>query len=694
MSAASDETRIAALPYRPDIDGLRALSVLAVVLYHFRVPYFGGGYVGVDVFFVISGYLITGIVLAEVTSGTFSFARFYERRARRLLPTLTIVLLATFLAGFAVMTPQDLKLLSKSTAHTVIFAANLFFDSQGGYFGPNLELAPLLHMWSLAVEEQFYIAWPLLLMLAVRYAPKRLLAIAAVLLLVSFYANVALIDTKPSAVFYRPQTRAWELLAGCILAFGVPKVRDVAAHVASLAGLALVLFAIFAFTDETQFPGVAAVVPVTGAALLIWSGQSAPSLVGRILSMRPLVFVGLISYAWYLWHWPMVALFRYQFERDPDAAEISILIVASFVLAALCWRFVESPIRHGRWWRIGPRTAVAAVTVSLATAGLAGTGVATGGFIGRYPPIMRELARKPLSERPQDTPCATEAMRTGVSRGFCHLWDAKGEGPAILLWGDSHARSLRTVFRDLGEESDVSVSFSGASACPPLLGVSRVRSLGSRDRCRVANDAVGRALKMTRYRDVVLVARWGRYALRSDVSNNQFYIRDEKSRVSSIEENQRVIRESLRRTVEEIRAGGARAWIVMEAPYVDFDPPNRLARLIARGEHPQTMYGIDVVKERERNAFMRALVAELPVRVIDPANALCDAQRCLAVAHGKPLYFDDNHLSIYGAARLAPLMAQIFSKRPVEAGSPADSRSLAVGPAQVPSRSPSIGTER
>jgi len=678
MRAANARTDAMGLRYRADIDGLRAVSILAVVFYHFGVPYFGGGFVGVDVFFVISGYLITGIVLAEQARGAFSFARFYERRARRLLPTLTIVLATTLAAGFLMMTPQDLEALSKSAFYTVAFTANLYFDSQGGYFGPNLELAPLLHAWSLAVEEQFYIAWPLLLVLTVRYAPKRLLPVAIALLAASLYANLAFVDTKPSAVFYRPQTRAWELLTGCVLAIGVPRLRGPLAHLAGVVGLALILLAVFAYTRDTQYPGAAAIVPVLGAALVIWSGQSAPSLVGRLLGAPPLVFVGLVSYAWYLWHWPMVALFRYQFEREPAAGEIAMLTLASFVLAAACWKFIEAPIRHGRWWKVRPRTLVAAVASSACVAAVAGVGYATDGFIDRYPPIMRELAREPLSTRPQDRPCKVETIRADVGGGFCHLWDASGGAPGILLWGDSHARALSPVFRDMGESADISVAFAGAAACPPLIGVGRVRSLGARDRCQRANASVAKALGEKRYTDVVLVSRWSIYTFDRDSNRSVNYLHDDLSRASSESENHAVIERGLRRTIDAITASGARVWFVMEAPFVGYDTPNRLARLIARGEDPQTLYTQDVKRQRERTSFMRDLVPRLPVRVIDPAASLCDSNGCLSAADGKPLYFDDNHLSIYGAARIAPQLTELFSRNG------AGIKASAAGPTTIP----------
>lgn len=649
--------------YRADIDGLRAVAVIPVVLYHFGVAGFSGGFVGVDVFFVISGYLITRLIAAELRHGGFDFIHFYERRVRRLFPTLAIVLATTFVVSLYVLTPRDFETFSKSVVYALIFGANFFFDSQGDYFAPALELSPLLHTWSLAVEEQFYVVWPVVLFLGYRYLPRRPLLVAiALLLLASFYANITLVDTKPDAAFYRPHPRAWELLVGCLLALGAPRLPAALAHAMGLAGLALILGAVVLFSHETQFPGFAAAVPVLGAALVIWSSAGAPSLAGRVLALRPLVFVGLVSYAWYLWHWPMVSLFRYHFERDPSAPEIVALIVASFALAVLCWKFVETPVRRGSLLKAPVRAfaAAAATSAVLMTAALAG--YATQGFMGRFPDSIKELARKPLADSLEDSDCRDDAPGTDPDNVICRLWE--GAGPRrILLWGDSHARGLRTVLRDFGKSGDFSVSHAGAPACPPLIGTGRA---GRReDKCAQVNAAVGRIIAGGAFTDIILVARWNMYV--DDTSDDwraQKFLRDSESEAPSSEENRRVMTRGFQRTVELAERAGVRLWVVLETPFVGFDTPNRLARAIMRGNHPDTVYGIDVATERRRSAFVRQILASMPVRVLDLAPSFCDAQKCLAVAGGKPLYFDDNHLSIYGTARIAPALAEFLARAP------------------------------
>ncbi len=655
-------------PYRPEIDGLRAISILAVVLHHFHVPMFGGGFVGVDVFFVISGYLITRIVVAEIEDGTFSFVRFYERRARRLLPTLTVVLAAVFLAALAIMTPQDMQEVSKSIVYALAFVANLYFAEQGGYFSPSLDAAPLLHTWSLAVEEQFYLAWPILCLLIHRVAPRRMLAAALALLGVSFAVSVVILAREPVAAFYYPHTRFWELLAGCVLALAVPAPRRaVTASVAGLLGLALIAISVVTYDDVMPFPGAAALVPVLGAALVIWSGGAAThGLAARALSWRPLVFVGLVSYAWYLWHWPLLVLYRYGAEREPTALEAGLLIAASFALAVLSWRYLEQPVRRGLWWKPRP---FAVKTAAAAVAGLAimaGAGYASQGFIAHYPAPMRDLTRKALTVRAKDRPCPRPSAERIAAGELCTVWDGGPAALAILLWGDSHASVLRPVLRDLAEATGTTVAFVGMPACPPLIGVGRNRhALAAADLCADLNEAVAKRLRSGGFRDVILAARWNYYATGAagrHAAAEQHYLRDRETRAASLAENQAVLARNLAPTVAAITASGARAWLVMEAPFAGYDVPNRIARAMRRGDEPQTLETLESRTQSRRAAVMRTLVVDLPLRLIDPAEVLCDASRCRAAVKARPLYFDDNHLSVDGALTLAPLFAPVFAR--------------------------------
>jgi peptidoglycan/LPS O-acetylase OafA/YrhL len=351
--------------YRPEIDGLRALAVVPVVLFHAGVPGFTGGYVGVDVFFVISGYLITSILLKEMEDGSFSILNFYERRARRILPALFIVLLFSVVTAWHVQLPVDFKFFAQSLVASVLFLANGFFLIKGGdYFAAPLEQAPLLHLWSLAVEEQFYIIFPILLGLVWRFGQRATIAVIGCLFIGSLLASQWATDNFPSFSFYMLPTRAWELLLGAGVAVWLRGVERTAvtqsrvSNAAGMAGLLLIIVPVFVFSNTTPFPGFYALVPTVGAALIIIFAVRG-TYANYLLRLSPLVAIGLVSYSAYLWHQPLLAFSRYSSASELSAFAIVLLIVLSFVLATLTYWVVEKPFRK--------RGLISFKTIALAT---------------------------------------------------------------------------------------------------------------------------------------------------------------------------------------------------------------------------------------------------------------------------------------------------------------------------------------
>lgn len=676
----STVVRDVALAYRADIDGLRAVAILAVVLYHLGVPGFGGGFVGVDVFFVISGFLITAIISAEMRAGTFSMAGFYERRVRRLLPTLAAVLVAVLAVGLVVMPALDLKRLAASVFYSLVLGANFYFADQGSYFDATLGEVPLLHLWSLAVEEQFYLAWPLLLYAVLRHRPKWLPALTVLFAALSLLAAVHATVAFPVEGFFLPHTRAYELIAGCLLALGVVPApgRRVVADAASLAGLALIGIAIATYDQQTEMPGAAGLLPVAGACLVIWSGLAAPAIGGRLLSLPPLVLVGLVSYAWYLWHWPLLAFFRYLAERGPEPIEIAVLIVVSFMLALASWLYLERPIRARRGWLGRRRMFASAGAVSVALLLVAG-GIALGeGLPGRLGPEVRALDRDRLDFKLMGRSCESQATPESIRAGeVCTFGGKPSSEGGVLLWGDSHAWALRPAFVALGERYDRSVSYLAATGCPPLVEAWPRKRRGRSEACAEFNRAVVELIRRGRYSDVVLGARWSGYtsglSAGSAAAARQRVLQDAASHEVSVAESLAVMERGLARTIAEIETAGARAWIVLEVPDTGFDVPIRLARRLIQGEGAAGIEGPTRAAHDERGRWLGAIVERLgrrySVRTIDPADRLCDAARCLAAEEGAPLYRDDNHLSALGARRLAPLMRRIFAEPDTGGGS-------------------------
>lgn len=333
---------------RRDIDGLRALAVIPVVLFHFGFSTFNGGFVGVDVFFVISGFLITTILFREISAQRFSFIDFWARRARRIIPALSVVMLVTLALGWLLLTAKDFAELGRTVRYQSLFISNILFMREDGYFQPASDLKPLLHTWSLAVEEQYYIFFPLLLAVLIRYFRHWRWMLFAVLL-VSFGLNIANIEHKPEFTFFSLPTRAWELLCGAMLAvIPAPKqaVRPWLYQAVGLAGLAAVLVAVFTFDKSTVFPGWAALLPVLGTTALIWSGAQGASLTGRLLSLRPLVWVGLLSYSLYLWHWPVFVYANAISIDGIQPVEAIGWIALALGLAWLSLRYIELPFRE------------------------------------------------------------------------------------------------------------------------------------------------------------------------------------------------------------------------------------------------------------------------------------------------------------------------------------------------------------
>ena len=507
-----------------------------------------------------------------------------------------------------------------------------------------------------------------MLLLAARFGHGVLRAATLALLVASFAASVWVLGEKPIAAFFYPHTRVWELLAGCVLALGVPQGGPRVRAAAGLGGLAMILLAIGVYDAETPFPGAAAIMPVLGAALVIWSGAGSPARapVSRLLAWRPMVFVGLVSYAWYLWHWPMLVLYRYVAEREVTPLETTALIASSFALAVLSWRYLEQPVRHGLWWKprgfaLGSGAAVAAVLLAIA-----GAGYASHGFIQRHPGAVQDLARAKLM-RTGDEPSCPRATAKDIAEGrVCTIWDAGDAQRTILLWGDSHASVLRNLVRDLARRANAGVVLITTPACPPLIGVGRYRAKAGREACEDVNNAVAKLLQRRQFSDVILAARWNYYALGAGgeeaPQGERHYIRDAMSGEASLDENRAALARNLMPTVAAVRASGARPWLVMEVPYVGYDVPNRLARSLIRGERDEALYGSESAEEAKRSAFMQRLVTGLPADIIEPAKRLCAGERCIAAEGSRALYFDDNHLSLAGAAYLEPLFAGLFEQ--------------------------------
>lgn len=675
--------------YRPDIDGLRALAVLPVLAFHAFPTLAPGGFVGVDVFFVISGYLISLIILRSLQRGDFSFAEFYAHRVRRIFPALALVLAASLAAGALLLTPPELQRLGKHVAASAGFVQNFALQREAGYFDVASDSKPLLHLWSLAVEEHFYLLFPLLAWGLWRLGPQAAragLALAAV-------ASMALgmrSGADPSGAFFWPHTRAWELLAGALLAHwqvtrGAPAAHAAARcwqHVAAWSGLLAIILSVACMGPDVRWPGAATVAPVAGAALLIAAGRQAwPN--GRLLAWRPLVLLGKVSYPLYLWHWPLLALARLVEGGTPPLALRIGAVLASALLALLTYRLIELPLRRAR----AGRGAVALLCGFLAATGAVGWQAwRHGGWPGRLPTstasqqALRDTADRPWLPAHQQPECQAEfnppvpaAMRAHV---FCRS-APRGPQANVALLGDSHAASLYPGLARALSGTSWHVQYVGASLAPPLWGLTAWS--GSPPTPELHAIKQGVAQEMRRFvmerphlRTVLLASRWPVYAqaqgfgaaeerVPTDVRS---FLRSQWSDPAEIFEM------SLRATLAELTAAGRRVLFLLDSPELGFDPQSclrarpwtwRADAVRAPCAVPRAAYEARSQPYRQRVA---AVLADFPqVLLVDGARPFCDANWCWAMRDGELLYYDSDHVALPGALLMGQAIRQALEGR-------------------------------
>ncbi len=655
--------------YRPDIDGLRAVAILPVVLYHAEIPGFSGGFVGVDVFFVISSFLITSILVTEIDRNDFSLLRFYERRARRILPALTAVIVATFLVGAVVLLPGEMDALGKSAIATTFFASNIHFARTLDYFGPVSGFVPLLHGWSLAVEEQFYLVFPLLLLLLHRMGRQPALIALACLSGLSLCAAVVMLPRAPGWVFYLLPFRAWELGLGAMLALLPATARPSPrwAAVLSTIGLAAIVAPVLYYDHATAFPGLAALPPVLGAAAILHAGASpVPVAVTRLLSMRVPVWIGLVSYSLYLWHWPLMALLRSARGSVSLPLGLGLLaILLSFLLAALSYRYIERPFRRRPPQGLARPAIFSLSAASLClTAGLGAVFALSDGAPGRLPEEVRAIAAAARDKAPRRAACFGRMPEAGL----CAIGETGRERADFLLWGDSHALSLMPGLEVAARKAGLSGLFVGQSACLPVPGLRRVPE---DPKCTEINRAV---LSLLAGRDdlplVILAGRWtlsvegtrfGEEA-GADVRLAPVADPDRGDRAGNAE----LVETALSETIAGLRQDGRRVLILGPVPEPGWDVPLRLAKsALALGPARPVPQDWKTYLDRagrtermlDRLAAADGSVTHAPLSVL-----LCEEICPVADAEGVPLYSDDDHLTRSAAEELlAPPLAQILA---------------------------------
>jgi peptidoglycan/LPS O-acetylase OafA/YrhL len=607
--------------HRADIDGLRGVAVSSVVLYHFGTGLVSGGFAGVDIFFVISGFVISRSLLADLEADRFSIGQFYVRRIRRIFPAFAALIVVSFMAAVVILLPSDLVDYGRSVVSTNLFVSNIYFWKSSGYFAASAQTTPLLHTWSLAVEEQFYVFAPLLLALIYRFGGKRWIIWLAPPMLLSFAASVAAVFVGPTAGFFLLPTRAWELLLGAIIALvNRPVSRSLwVGEAMAICGALLIAFGLLTLHDTDPFPGWNALFPCIGTALVIQAAIGRDGALGipwatRLLAIRPLVWIGLISYSLYLVHWPIAAFVRYLSLRGPTALEAVLMAGASLALAWLSWRWIEQPFRRpraGDRWRVlsaGAATMAAGIIVGA-------VGIAAGGFPGRFAGLVEQRISGVEDWGGdqcfnQDSAKATPWSATDCTR-------IHGNRGRIIVWGDSFAAQyMPGILRDAKRiNADVlQYTFAG---CPPILAYFSYARAG----CLPFNERLLSIIPEQHIDTVVMAARWTATPLRTI--------------------------DRLGETIAKLKTLGTRIYV--------FGPSPEFASDVQHIDYLSGQYkqagAVSWSVSFDPSLNDRVLRQSSEAVYVDPLAYLCSERRCV-YREGQNFYYADyGHFSTSGSSR-------------------------------------------
>jgi peptidoglycan/LPS O-acetylase OafA/YrhL len=648
-----------ALPYRPDVDGLRAVAVLAVVLYHYGFWQVPGGFVGVDIFFVISGFLITGIIHREMVDGRFTLRHFYERRIRRIFPALFAMLAVASVAAWFLLFPVDFEGYAKSLVATAFFSANFEFWREVGYFDTSAAFKPLLHLWSIAVEEQFYLLFPAILLLVGTGSRHRILAVVGVLLVLSFGYSVWEVDHSTATAFYLLPSRMWELMLGALVAIApLPAPTRWASETLAALGAALIAWALWTYDRWMPFPGTAAVAPCLGSALVIYAGQQT-NFVSRGLSLKPVAFVGLISYSLYLWHWPVLVFTQIALNRALHPWEIYASIVLSFAFAVFSWRYIERPVRRHR--ALGWRALFGGAAAAMSVTALCGAAVASAqGVPQRLQPEIRKILAEERDHEPRMDICFGLTAHDVRHGRLCRIGSVEADEPSFLLWGDSHADALLPAVQQAAKQNGKAGLFAGTDSCAPLLGVVRPDA----PKCKPFNDAVMKIAERPAIHDVILDARWAKnaYGTARGEGDWRVFPHDEEGEGTDLASTEAVFYRGLERTVRALTEAGKHVVIIAPVPEAGYSVPRMMAHMRMDGDNRALTRSLPTFLAHQKFVFtsLKRMGDKYGAKILYPHEMLCTGEKCALSSGDRPLYRDEHHLSVFGALKLTPLLSQAF----------------------------------
>lgn len=653
------------IKYRADIDGLRTIAVLMVILFHMNADWIPGGFIGVDIFFVISGYIITSGIYPKIINNEFSFNQFYVKRIKRILPLFYLVATISLVFAYWLYTPNDFMGFADSLRYASSFIANIYFEKHSGYFAPTSETLPLLHTWSLSIEEQFYFVWPIVLIIAARYLHPHFFWVVMLTTLVGLIAYSEYIARLGgSSGYYLIQSRAFELLIGALLAIIVyQKRKNIGVlprrfyQIAGIAGMVSLVWLSFSLNESDVFPGVNALFVTIASVLVILSGTSKTSMVSYVLSLRPMVFIGRLSYSLYLWHWPVLAFYRYYFIGFTIVDSI-ICGVITVVLSFVSWLWIETPLRNakiGNLWvylfylilPIGASVTVAKMIVS------------QDGYPDRFSDSVQYIFSQSSYTFDDDKNHRPKVIDSYPFESPV-IGDIKKPITAYV-WGDSHAGHFRSFVDVLGKKQGFSALYGGLGGCPPILGSGLIKKGRLEEECSKRNDDIAFKLAELKPHMVFLAGRWAMYTetTRSiGEKGSRVYLGDKTDYSESIENSRRAFKDGLERTISHLVEAGIKPILFEQAPDYSFNPSNCLVKKATYAWMRDSSCDLPLSAMFERQTAANTIIHDIAkkypqVKIIPIISLLCDESSCKSQLDNTPLYFDNNHLNYEGGRILA-----------------------------------------
>ena len=668
------------LDYKPQIDGLRAFAVLPVIFFHADFNYFEGGFVGVDIFFVISGYLITNIIIKDLSEKKFNLKNFYLRRARRILPILLFITIISLFASLILMTDEQLKFFSKQVFSVVLFFSNFFFWKNSNYFDPNSEIQPLLHTWSLGVEEQFYILFPLFLILVWTFFKKKLILIIIILTFLSLflsqfggnfkYHNISIefpylklpfdfFWQAGAANFYLPFGRAWELLIGSLLSIFTYKkeIKDQKSNdIFGLIGMILILISIFTYSDNLQYPSIFTVLPVVGTVLLIIYSTK-KTFFYKILSFKPLVFFGLISFSLYLWHQPLLAFNRIHFGVSLNLFHKLIIIFATFFLSVITWKFIEKPFRNKNI--INNKKLIITLLSSSFFLLIMSILILNSKISSLQKPLSKNILNSFKGEAPGDC-FDLDYAHLDNKKWYCEI-GSKSKNISFAVIGDSHALSLKPAFDKAGILKNKKGIFTGISACPGLLGITSLSSNTNIKNCNLLNKKLFKFIKERKIKQIFLASRWTYYTVGDYSKSNFSLITKEDSLYSNRKISKLATIHGVKETLSKYQKLNVNVIFIHQVPEQIYNPKYVYQKSIENKKKEIDLekissYAIRFKQHMEHQKFIRNNLDRIKkdytnLKEIDFDNIFCNNSKCFYGSKNTSYYTDQNHLSINGAMK-------------------------------------------